>query len=64
LPQGSENRSPNASADLGLSPGQPPTNKRKELRARSNGVGEAVYRDPDGNELGFGGAPLDIGSST
>jgi hypothetical protein len=22
----------------------------------------AVYRDPDGNELGFGGAPLDTGS--
>src|SRR4051794_8859130 len=24
----------------------------------SNGVRKAVYRDPDGNELGFGGAPL------
>lgn len=23
----------------------------------SNGVRKAVYRDPDGNELGFGGAP-------
>jgi len=25
----------------------------------SNGVRKAVYRDPDGNEVGFGGAPLD-----
>jgi catechol 2,3-dioxygenase-like lactoylglutathione lyase family enzyme len=25
----------------------------------SNGVRKAVYRDPDGNELGFGGAPPD-----
>jgi hypothetical protein len=24
----------------------------------SNGVRKALYRDPDGNELGFGGAPL------
>ena len=24
----------------------------------SNGVRKAVYRDPDGNELGFGGAPV------
>lgn len=23
-----------------------------------NGVRKAIYRDPDGNELGFGGAPL------
>jgi catechol 2,3-dioxygenase-like lactoylglutathione lyase family enzyme len=23
----------------------------------SNGVSKAVYRDPDGNELGFGGGP-------
>lgn len=28
----------------------------------SNGVRKALYRDPDGNELGFGGAPLDDGS--
>jgi hypothetical protein len=28
----------------------------------SNGVRKALYRDPDGNELGFGGAPLDTGS--
>jgi hypothetical protein len=27
----------------------------------SNGVRKIVYRDPDGNELGFGGAPLDKG---
>jgi catechol 2,3-dioxygenase-like lactoylglutathione lyase family enzyme len=28
----------------------------------SNGVRKALYRDPDGNELGFGGVPLDTGS--
>jgi len=28
----------------------------------ANGVRKVLYRDPDGNELGFGGAPLD-GSS-
>jgi hypothetical protein len=27
----------------------------------SNGVRKALYRDPDGNELGFGGAPLNTG---
>jgi catechol 2,3-dioxygenase-like lactoylglutathione lyase family enzyme len=25
----------------------------------SNGVRKTLYRDPDGNETGFGGAPLD-----
>ncbi len=25
----------------------------------SNGVRKAVYRDPDGNELSFGGAPVE-----
>jgi catechol 2,3-dioxygenase-like lactoylglutathione lyase family enzyme len=30
-----------------------------ERETYSNGVRKAVYRDPDGNELGFGGAPLD-----
>jgi catechol 2,3-dioxygenase-like lactoylglutathione lyase family enzyme len=25
----------------------------------SNGVRKVVYRDPDGNELGFGGAPVE-----
>lgn len=25
----------------------------------SNGVRKALYRDPDGNEIGFGGPPLD-----
>jgi catechol 2,3-dioxygenase-like lactoylglutathione lyase family enzyme len=29
----------------------------------SNGVRKAVYRDPDGNELGFGGAPVEPRSS-
>ena len=28
----------------------------------SNGVRKAVYRDPDGNQLAFGGAPLGTGS--
>jgi catechol 2,3-dioxygenase-like lactoylglutathione lyase family enzyme len=28
----------------------------------SNGVRKAVYLDPDGNEVGFGGPPLDTGS--
>jgi catechol 2,3-dioxygenase-like lactoylglutathione lyase family enzyme len=28
----------------------------------SNGVRKALYRDPDGNELGFAGAPLAGGS--
>lgn len=27
------------------------------IETYSNGVRKAVYRDPDGNELGFGGAP-------
>jgi catechol 2,3-dioxygenase-like lactoylglutathione lyase family enzyme len=26
------------------------------------GVRKAIYRDPDGNEVGFGGAPLDADS--
>lgn len=33
-----------------------------EFETYSNGVRKAVYRDPDGNELGFGGAPLDTNS--
>jgi hypothetical protein len=28
----------------------------------SNGVRKALYHDPDGNEFGFAGAPLDTGS--
>ncbi len=28
----------------------------------SNGARKALYRDPDGNEVGFGGAPLGTGS--
>jgi catechol 2,3-dioxygenase-like lactoylglutathione lyase family enzyme len=28
-----------------------------QLETYSNGVRKAVYRDPDGNEVGFGGAP-------
>ena len=30
-----------------------------EIETYSNGVRKAIYHDPDGNELGFGGAPLD-----
>jgi catechol 2,3-dioxygenase-like lactoylglutathione lyase family enzyme len=30
-----------------------------ERETYSNGVRKAVYRDPDGNEVGFGGPPLD-----
>jgi hypothetical protein len=33
-----------------------------ERETYSTGVRKALYRDPDGNELGFGGAPLDTGS--
>jgi hypothetical protein len=35
-----------------------------EIETYSNGIRKAVYRDRDGNELGFGGAPLHSGSST
>jgi hypothetical protein len=35
---------------------------RDERLTYSNGVRRALYRDSDGNELGFGGAPLDAGS--
>lgn len=35
-----------------------------EREMLSNGVRKAVYRDSDGNELVFGGAPLDTGSPT
>ena len=33
-----------------------------ERETYAKGVRKALYRDPDGNELGFGGAPLDTGS--
>ena len=36
-------------ADRGLEPA--------ELQTYSNGVRKAIYRDPDGNEIGFGGMP-------
>jgi catechol 2,3-dioxygenase-like lactoylglutathione lyase family enzyme len=32
-----------------------------EVETYSNGVRKAIFRDPDGNEVGFGGAPLDAG---
>jgi hypothetical protein len=30
-----------------------------ERETYSNGVRKVTFRDPDGNEIGFGGAPLD-----
>ena len=33
-----------------------------ERETYSNGVRKVLYRDPDGNELGFGGAPIDAAS--
>jgi catechol 2,3-dioxygenase-like lactoylglutathione lyase family enzyme len=33
-----------------------------EQSTYSNGVRKVIYRDPDGNEVGFGGAPIDAGS--
>ena len=38
-------------ATRGLEPG--------EVETYSNGVRKAIFRDPDGNEVGFGGAPVD-----
>lgn len=38
-----------AIAERGLEP--------DEIETYSDGVRKALYRDPDGNELGFGGAP-------
>jgi catechol 2,3-dioxygenase-like lactoylglutathione lyase family enzyme len=32
-----------------------------ETETYTNGVRKVTYRDPDGNEVGFGGAPLDAG---
>ncbi|TDD27101.1 VOC family protein [Actinomadura sp. KC06] len=40
-------------ADRGLEPA--------ERETYPNGVRKAVYRDPDGNEIGFGGAPVEAG---
>jgi catechol 2,3-dioxygenase-like lactoylglutathione lyase family enzyme len=33
-----------------------------ERETYSNGVRKVLYRDPDGNDVGFGGAPLDAAS--
>jgi catechol 2,3-dioxygenase-like lactoylglutathione lyase family enzyme len=33
-----------------------------DIETYANGVRKVTYRDPDGNELGFGGPPLDVGS--
>ncbi|HEX4116700.1 MAG TPA: VOC family protein [Solirubrobacteraceae bacterium] len=35
-----------------------------ERETLSNGVRKAIYRDSDGNELAFGGAPLDTDLQT
>jgi hypothetical protein len=35
----------------------------EHIEIYSNGVRKAIYRDLDGNELSFGGTPLDAGSS-
>ena len=32
-----------------------------ERETYANGVRKTIYRDPDGNEVGFGGMPLDDG---
>jgi catechol 2,3-dioxygenase-like lactoylglutathione lyase family enzyme len=37
-------------AERGLAPA--------EVETYTNGVRKAIFRDPDGNEIGFGGAPL------
>jgi catechol 2,3-dioxygenase-like lactoylglutathione lyase family enzyme len=34
-----------------------------EVMTLANGVRKALYRDPDGNEVGFGGAPVAAGRS-
>ena len=33
-----------------------------EQETYSNGVRKVIYRDADGNEVGFGGAPVDTGA--
>ena len=33
-----------------------------ERETYANGVRKVIYRDPDGNELGFGGAPVEDGA--
>lgn len=36
--------------------------KPDDRETHSNGVRKVLYREPDGNEVGFGGAPADVGS--
>jgi catechol 2,3-dioxygenase-like lactoylglutathione lyase family enzyme len=36
--------------------------KPDEQETYSNGTRKVIYHDPDGNELGFAGAPVDTGS--
>jgi hypothetical protein len=43
-----------AIADRGLQP--------DDREMYSNGVQKVIYRDPDGNEVGFGGTPVGTGS--
>jgi catechol 2,3-dioxygenase-like lactoylglutathione lyase family enzyme len=44
-----------ATASRGLEP--------HDIETYSNGVRKVIYRDPDGNELGFGGPPPDADPS-
>lgn len=44
-----------AAAERGV---EPATNE-----TYGNGVRKAIYRDPEGNEIGFGGAPLSSGEA-
>jgi hypothetical protein len=41
-------------AAIGPAASSPPCGRRT-----TNGVRKVTYRDPDGNEVGFGGAPTD-----
>jgi catechol 2,3-dioxygenase-like lactoylglutathione lyase family enzyme len=34
-----------------------------EIETYTNGVRKVIYRDPDGNEVGFGGSPVDVDSA-
>lgn len=45
-----------AASSLGIEPIQRET--------YDNGVRKIIYRDPDGNEIGFGGAPVDDATAT
>jgi len=48
-------RSPSSSATSTPASPQIAWSRRRETYA--NGVRKAIFRDPDGNQIGFGGAP-------